>query len=402
MTLYDGGLIVDEGQALPAGHAVLVEHETIIDVGPAAKFSGYAGPRIDLTDATLLPGLIDCHVHLCFGAEADVMPLLSQLRPADFALRALANAQAALRGGITTVRDLGGHDYAEIAVRNSIRQGRHVGPTILCAGKMICITGGHGWFIGLEADGADACVRAVRTNIKAGADWIKFMATGGVLTAGIDPLAAHQTTEESVALVREAHRLGKRTACHATGAAGILQAVLAGTTSIEHGFELTDEIIDGMLKRGTFLVPTLSAMACAHGHGEKGRLPPYVVDRVETYRERQRESARRFYRAGGRIAMGTDAGTPFNAHGANAEELAHMVEIGISPRDAIRISTSGSAELLDLPDRGRVAAGKRADLLIVKGNPLENIASVSDTTNHLAVVKDGRIVASSSNRFAPA
>ncbi len=393
MTLYHGGAVIDDGELLPAGHAVLVERDTIRDVAPESRFAGYSGPRTDLAGATLLPGLIDCHVHLCFGAEADVMPLLSQLRPADFALRALANAQAGLRGGITTMRDLGGQDYAEIAVRNSIRQGRHVGPTILCAGKMICITGGHGWFIGLEADGADACVRAVRTNIKAGADWIKFMATGGVLTAGIDPLAAHQTMEESAALVREASRLGKRTACHATGAAGILQAVLAGATSIEHGFELTDEIIEAMLARDTVLVPTLSAMACAHDHGGKHRLPPYVVDRVETYRERQRDSARRFYQAGGRIAMGTDAGTPFNAHGANAGELALMVDIGIRPRDAIRIATSGAADLLALQDRGRIKAGQKADLLIVKGNPLEEISAVSDTANHLAVVKDGQVVA---------
>lgn len=393
MTLFHGGAILDGEHEPVAGHAVLVESERIIDVGPQARFEGYAGPRIDLAGATVLPGLIDCHVHLCFGAEADVMPLLSQLKPADFAVRALANAQATLRGGITTVRDLGGHDYAEISVRNAIRQGRHVGPTILCAGKMICITGGHGWFVGIEADGADGCVRAVRTNIKAGADCIKFMATGGVLTAGIDPLAAHQTMEESTALVREARRLGKKVACHATGAAGILQAVLAGTTSIEHGFELTDEIIEAMLERGTVLVPTLSAMACAHGHGEKGKLPPYVVERVETYRERQRDSAKRFYRAGGRIAMGTDAGTPFNAHGSNAEELAHMVDIGITPLDAIRIATHAAAELLDLKDLGRVAPGCRADLLIVKGNPLDDISALSAPVNHLAVVKDGRIVA---------
>ena len=393
MTLFHGGALLDGEREPLAGHAVLIEGDRIVDVGPVSKFAGYAGNRVDLAGMTLLPGLIDCHVHLCFGAEADVMPLLSQLRPADFALRALANAQAALRGGITTVRDLGGHDYAEIAVRNSIRQSRHVGPTVLCAGKMICITGGHGWFIGLEADGPEACLRAVRTNIKAGADWIKFMATGGVLTAGIDPLAAHQTDEESVALVREAKRLGRRTACHATGAAGILQAVKAGATSIEHGFELTDEIIEEMLARETVLVPTLSAMACAHGHGNKERLPPYVIDRVETYRERQRDSARRFYRAGGRIAMGTDAGTPFNQHGGNAEELGHMVEIGIAPLDAIRIATRSAADLLELPDRGRIAVGCRADMLIVKGNPLDDITAVSVPANHVAVIKDGRTVA---------
>ena len=311
MTLFIGGAILDGEHDALRDHAVLVEGERIVDVGPTARFSGYAGPRFDLAGATLLPGLIDCHVHLCFGAEPDVIALLGQLRPADFAVRALANAQATLRGGVTTVRDLGGSEYAEIAVRNSIRSGRHVGPTILCAGKMICITGGHGWFVGIEADGADGCIHAVRTNIKAGADWIKFMATGGVMTAGIDPLAAHQTEEETIALVREANRLGRRTACHATGAAGIMQAVLAGATSIEHGFQMDDAIIEAMLKRKTVLVPTLSAIASADGDACM-HLPNYVVERVAAYRDMQRDSALKFYRAGGRIAMGTDAGTPFN------------------------------------------------------------------------------------------
>jgi imidazolonepropionase-like amidohydrolase len=297
-----------------------------------------------------------------------------------------------LRGGVTTVRDLGGHDYAEIAVRNAVRANRHGGPTILCAGKMICITGGHGWFVGIEADGADACRHAVRTNIKAGADWIKFMATGGVLTAGIDPMAAHQTAEESEALVREANRLGRRTACHATGAPGILQAVRAGASSIEHGFELTDQIVAEMLERGTFLVPTLSAMASADGDALE-RLPPYVVERVNEFRELQRASTSRFYRAGGRLAMGTDAGTPFNAHGANARELVLMTDLGIAPLDAIRAATSGAAELLALSDRGRVSPGLRADLLVVAGDPLESMAAIGDPRNHRLVLKDGVPVA---------
>jgi imidazolonepropionase-like amidohydrolase len=399
--LFRGASILDGEHAALTGHAVLIDGETIVEVAPVERFAGFAGPVIDLEGATLLPGLIDCHVHLCFGAEADVMPLLSQLRPQDFALRALANAQAALRGGVTTLRDLGGEDYAEIAVRNAIRAGRHSGPTILCAGKMICITGGHGWFIGIEADGAAACTRAVRTNIKAGADWIKFMATGGVLTAGIDPLASHQTVDETTTIVREAHRLGRRTACHATGAAGILQAVLAGVTSVEHGFELNDEIIDAMLARNTALVPTLAAMASASGE-TAARLPPYVVERVAAYRDMQRNSALRFYRAGGRIAMGTDAGTPFNRHGANARELELMVALGMTALDVIRAATTGAADLLGLADRGRIASGCRADMLIVNGDPLEDIRAISDPARHRMVIKDGEPVAVNGEQNAAA
>jgi len=391
-TLLRGATILDGCNAPLRGHAVLIEDSTIAAIVRENAIGGFEGRILDMSGATLLPGLIDCHVHLCFGAEADLTPLLNQLRPADVALRALSNAQAALRGGITTVRDLGGYDYAEISVRNAVRAGRAAGPTIVCAGKMICITGGHGWFVGIEADGADACVRAVRTNLKAGADCIKFMATGGVLTAGIDPMAAHQTADESNALVREAHRLGRRTACHATGAPGILQAVRAGVSSIEHGFELTDEIIAEMLERRTVLVPTLSAMASADGDVAE-RLPPYVVERVAEYREMQRASALRFYRAGGRIAMGTDAGTPFNHHGANARELALMVELGVAPLDAIRSATSSAAGLLDLDDRGRIAPGCRADLLAVDGDPLDDIGAVANVANHRCVFKDGRMVA---------
>jgi imidazolonepropionase-like amidohydrolase len=390
-TLLRGAAIFTGETETLTGHSLLLEGPRIAALEPDAAFAGYAGEVLALPGCTILPGLIDCHVHLCFGAEANLLPLLNQLRPADFALRALANAHATLRGGITTVRDLGGHDYAELAVRDAVRASRHVGPMILCAGKMICITGGHGWFVGIEADGADACIRAVRTNVKAGADWIKFMATGGVLTAGIDPMAAHQTAGESQALVREANRLGRRTACHATGAAGILQAVRAGASSIEHGFELTDEIVGEMIARGTVLVPTLSAMAAADADAAE-RLPPYVLERVNEYRELQRASTRRFYRAGGRIAMGTDAGTPYNAHGDNARELLLMTQVGMTPVDALRAATRGAAELLELEDRGRIEPGARADLLVVAGDPLTSIAAAGDTRNHRLVLRDGCMV----------
>jgi len=389
--LLCNGQVFDGENALCASHSVLIEDDRIVEVAPAQTFQGFTDERIDITGATLLPGLIDCHVHLCFGGEANPISLLRELRAADFPLRALAHAQATLLGGVTTVRDLGGHEYAELAVRDAILAGRHSGPTILCAGKMICISGGHGWFVGIEADGADECTKAVRTNVKAGADIIKFMISGGVMTPGVHPLACHQSEEETRAVVIEASRLGKTVACHATGAPGILQAVKAGVTSIEHGFQITDEIISVMRTCGTVLVPTLSAMGCATADKVE-RMPAYVRERVDEYRQMQWESVRRYYRAGGRIAMGTDAGTPFNHHGANVGELKYMVEVGMEPLDVLRASTSVAADLLRLPDHGRVRAGCVADLLVITGDPLEDIEAVSDPRNHRFVLKRGRIV----------
>jgi imidazolonepropionase-like amidohydrolase len=227
--------------------------------------------------------------------------------------------------------------------------------------------------------------------VKAGADCIKFMATGGVLTPGVDPLKPHFTIPEVEALVTEAKRLGCRIAAHATGAEGAAHAVRAGVNSIEHGFELTDEIVAEMIERGTFLVPTLSAMGVVRRRGFAG-LPDYVAERVGRLSERHRDSIQRHYRAGGKIAMGTDAGTPFNHHGANAQEIGFMVEIGMKPLDALRAATGRAAELLGRPDCGSIRSGANADLLIVKGSPLQDIAAVSDPRNHMLVLKHGKVV----------
>ncbi len=389
--LLRGGNLFDGEQWRGPGHAVLIEDGRILAVGLDAEFEGFAGETYDLAGNTVLPGLIDCHVHLCFGGESEIVATAAQLRPSGAALRALGNARRALSGGITTVRDLGGYEYAEIAVRDEIASGRLQGPNIVCAGKMICITGGHGWFVGIEADGVDAVVRAVRTNIKAGADCIKFMATGGVLTPGVDPLKPHFTLAEVVALVAEAKRMGRAVAAHATGADGAAYAVRAGVTSVEHGFELTDETIAEMVGRGTFLVPTLSAMGVVRRRGLAG-LPDYVAERVGRLSERHRTSTQRYYRAGGKIAMGTDAGTPYNMHGDNAQELGFMTEIGIEPLDALRAATSAAADLLGRANCGRVRAGADADLLIVRGVPREDIASVSDRRNHVLVMQAGKVV----------
>ena len=385
--LYVGGLVFD-GIAPPVeGRGVVVEDGRIVRVAPAGEFAGFSGTRIDTTGGTLLPGLIDCHVHFIFAGEANLLASYRMMSPSETTIRALELAQATLRGGVTAVRDLGGSDYIEFAVRDACNSGRQLGPTIRCAGRVICMTGGHGWFIGREADGPVDVAKAVRENIKAGADLIKFIATGGVTTPNVDPMLAQLSAEELAAGVAEAKRFGRRSAAHAQGAPGIRNAIDAGVASIEHGFQLTDDLIADMTARRIYLVPTLAAMerVLANLQG----IPAYLIEKTKRFYDMHRDSVIRYYRAGGPIAFGTDAGTAFNFHGANVHELRLMADLGIAPLDALRSATANAADLVGLTDRGRIAEGCWADMLIVSGNPAEDIGAVADHANHRAVIKAG-------------
>ncbi len=399
-TLYSGGRLFDGENAPLDGQAVLVEDTAIRRVAPRPEFDGFAGEVVDTSGATLMPGLIDCHVHLCLGAEGDPGTAADKLLPGQTTMKALERAQATLAGGITAIRDCGGKDFLEFAVRDACNDGRQLGPTIRAAGRMICMTGGHGNRMGRVADGLDEVIRAVREQIQAGSDLIKIMATGGVMTPGVDPEDAHYTAEEMAAGVAEGRRFHRRSASHAQGSEGILNAVRAGITSIEHGIFMTDECVAEMLDQGTYLVPTLAAV---HNIVRmKGSVPDYVIEKAERVSERHRQSIATFYEAGGRIAMGTDAGTPFNQHGENAQELALMVGIAIQPLDALRFSTSAAADLVGLEQEGRIAEGHFADLLVVEGDPLADIAMVAESVNHRLVVKRGLAVTrSASGRLAP-
>jgi len=256
---------------------------------------------------------------------------------------------------------------------------------------VICMTGGHGNRAGRIADGVDEVVRAVREQIHAGADLIKIMATGGVMTPGVDPEDAHYSPEEIAAGIAEGKRFRRRSASHAQGTQGILNAVLGGVDSVEHGIFMTEACIEAMLERGTYLVPTLAAVRNILAMKGKG-IPDYAIEKSERVFARHEQSVRMFYEAGGKIAMGTDAGTPFNRHGENARELEHMVEIGISAIDALRISTAAGADLLDLADEGRIRDGGFADLLLVEGDPAADIRMVARRENHRLVVKRGLAV----------
>ncbi len=394
--LFTGGAVfagdTNGSGALLSQHAVLVDGTHVAAVAPAATFDGFTGPRFDTSGCTLLPGLIDAHVHLVYGGEANPRPVLGALTPGQITLKALEHAQRTLHGGVTAVRDCGGKDYLEFAVRDAVNNGVFMGPTIRAVGRMICMTGGHGNYIGRVADGTDEVVKAVREQIHAGCDQIKIMATGGVMTPGVNPEDAHYTAAEMAAGIAEGKRFHKRSASHAQGAEGILNAVLGGVDSIEHGIFMDERCLAEMKQRGTYLVATLAAVTHILSNAEHG-VPDYVVDKASRVVERHRQSVRMFYESGGKLAMGTDAGTPYNLHGDNALELEYLVEVGVKPADALIAATRNGAELLELPHQGTVAEGMAADFLIVTGDPTRDITAVSRKANHCAVFKSGAQVA---------
>ncbi len=390
--LFQGGLVFDGKGQMLEGISVLVEDGRIARMAPCGEFDGFSGEVADTGGGTLLPGLTDCHVHLCYQGTADPVATLSKLAPGEIVIKALQHAQYTLRRGITGVRDCGGKDYLEFAVRDAVKNGVFTGPTIHAAGRMICMTGGHGNRWGRVADGCDEVVKAVREQIHAGCDLIKIMATGGVMTPGVNPEDAHYSAEELAAGIHEAGRFHRRTASHAQGTDGILNAVRGGIDSIEHGFFMDELCVREMNDRGVYLVPTISALRNILNHADAG-IPAFIVEKARRVEEQHRESLQAHYQAGGKIAMGTDAGTPFNLHGDNARELAYMVDYGMSAKDALTAACFNGADLMGLDDRGAIAEGAVADLLIVAGNPLEDIAMAADCQNHRAVYKGGRLVA---------
>ena len=401
-TLFTGGKLFNGHDAPVEGWGVLIEGRTIQRVAPDGEFEGFVGQRVDTSGGTLLPGLIDCHVHLCLGGDPNPLASRQGVPDSELALAALARAQATLAGGITAVRDCGGKDYVEFAVRDACNSGAQTGPTIRAAGRMICMTGGHGNSIGRVADGPDDVVKAVREQIHAGSDFIKLMASGGVLTPGVNPEDAHFTAEEIAAGIHEAQRFAKRTASHAQGTEGILNATRGGVDSIEHGMFMTEECVEAMLERGTYLVPTLAAGHRVLSDDElRASLPEFVQEKINRIEGLSARSLKMFHDAGGKIAMGTDAGVPFCAHGDNAIELELMVDAGMKPIDALVAATSNAADLLALEHEGSIEEGNAADLLVVDGDPAVDISMVARTGHHRLVVKRGVPVAGSKGFAGP-
>src|SRR5712692_8099670 len=318
--VLSGARIIDGTGAEPVrGRSVVVEKGVIAAVVEDARAP--RGNGVDLAGHTLLPGLINCHVHLCVGAEADPVRPLREEPLGLTAIKALLRARETARAGVTTVRDLGGREYVEIAVRRAILEGLIDGPRILAAGRPVCMTGGHGHWLAREADGPDDARKAVREQLKAGVDLIKIIATGGVMTPGVDPASPQLTLAEMRAAIEEATKAGRRTAAHAGGASGIRDAVEAGISSIEHGIYLTDEIVARMRRDGVYLVPTLIAPAAIAAGGTAAGIPEFMVRKSESVIPAHVASFQLALREGVPVAAGADSGTPLNPHGSLMPEL---------------------------------------------------------------------------------
>lgn len=347
--------------------------------------------RIDAADATLLPGLIDCHVHFAMSGGPDWLTEMTEPY-ATSCWRAAVHARNTLHAGFTTVRTLGGRDGADPALRDAQASGLVEGPRIVATNLVICMTGGHGAWIGREADGPEDVRKAVREQLKAGADCIKLIATGGVMTPGVEPGAQQLSDEELSAGVEEAHKAGRRAAAHAHGSAGINAAVRAGIDSIEHGSFMTDESIDLMKQHGTFFSVTLCSSE-GFFNAPPGSVAEWAMAKATRVRAAMDDSFRRAYAAGVRLVLGTDAGTPYNRHGDNAREMALMVKLGAEPLDALRAGTRNGAELLGkLDEIGTIEAGKLADLVLCRGDAVADVGRLCSPDNVRLVVQGGRVV----------
>jgi len=344
--------------------AVVVEGDRIAWIGPAAHAPSVGDGRVvDGRGHSLLPGMINCHAHLCNDGAADLFAQVVSDSVPIATIRAVLNARLALEAGVTTIRDCGAASQIALEIARAVEQGLIDGPRVRAAGRVVTMTGGHGHFIGREAD--------VRAEIKGGAHFIKVMATGGVLTPGVDPSQTTFQPEELRAAVEEAHKAGRPIASHAIGNRGIKNALAAGIDSVEHGFYLDDESVNLALKNDAYMVPTLIAVDQIVNNGLARGIPDWVVRKAEAEAGHHRESFALAVRSGMRIAAGTDAGTPFNPHGDLALELAKMVEFGLGEMAAI-------------------VAGKQADLLLVPGDPVADIAAMRRPA---FVMKAGRVYA---------
>jgi imidazolonepropionase-like amidohydrolase len=289
---------------------------------------------------------------------------------------------------------MGGKDGIDFGLRQAIDSGLIPGPRMLISGQLICMTGGHGWQVGLEVNGPDEVRRAARQQIKAGADIVKLMATGGVLTPSVEPGSEQFTKEELRAGVEEAHKAGKKTATHAMGTRGIRNALHAGIDSIEHGVYLDDETVAMMVDRNIPLIPTISALYNIETRGIEAGIPAFAVEKTLKVKPFHLESIRMAREAGILVAAGTDAGTPFNRHGDNLGEIRLLVDYGgFSPMEAIKAGTGSAARVLGLDNElGTVAEGKVADLVMVEGNPLDDIDVLLDPEAICLVMQKGKIV----------
>lgn len=382
---------------------VVIEGNRIIDIDSGPLPEELEGEIIDLGTRTLMPGMIDVHLHL-FGVRG-YSPAEYVINPHDFrVLRVAEDCAKLLNAGFTFVRDCG--STIALSAARAVREGVIPGPDIYASGKIITQTGGHGdsHYLPVQtvrddpnslarlADGPDECVKATREMIRLGADFIKIATSGGVGSEKTHPLDERFTVEEVRAICDEAHRAGRRVASHAQGAPGVKNALRGGVDTIEHGYFIDEECISMMLERGTYFVPTLALIEVFKASVQNPLdMPPWRLRKQRECIDAMETSFRRAYEAGITMCTGPDYfGAPMRAHGDNADEPITMVKYGMSPRDAICAATKNGAECLGIEgDYGTVEIGKVADIVGIHGNPLEDISLLKSGISF--VMKNGRV-----------
>jgi imidazolonepropionase-like amidohydrolase len=392
LTLIDG-----TGRAPQENAVVVIRNGKILYAGASSGWSGTQEEVItlDLGGQYTLPGLIDTHVHLAGSGEAD-----SQFRsePGAMALKMLSNAQKNLAAGITTLRDLGGWNEVEFVVRDWIRRREFAGPRMSLAGRFISITeAGADYYEGLYrvADGQNEIRKAVREQVKHGADWIKIGVTGAVLVEHGEPGLTLFNEDEIQTLVEESTKFGRPVAAHAHGADGIRKAIRAGVRTIEHGTFLFQDpaTIQLMAEQGIFLVPTLK-VGWDVILAKDSNIPAWILEKNKATQGEAELSLKMAYEAGVPIAMGSDVGTPLNFHGENGLEIYWMQQAGMSAMDALVAATGNAARALGCDSwLGTLETGKVADLIVVDSNPLEDLRVLADKNHLQFVMKDGQVVA---------
>ena len=398
--IHAGTLMAEPGQPPLRNATVVIRGKTIESVQNG--FVDVPGARVvDLRGATVMPGLIDSHVHLIGLDDRMQARLLASTRDdEDEAYTGILNARKTLLAGFTTVRDLGGEPRTITSLRDAINAGLFAGPTILSAARMVSISGGHGdgrngrnrneastATIGNVCNGAEDCRRATREQISAGADVIKFAATGGVLSNVPGGLAQQMMDDEMRAVVTTAKTFGRKVAAHAHGVDGINAALRAGVDSIEHGTFTNDETFRLYKQTGAYYVPTLLAPAAALADGQRGALTPAQFEKARQAAGNAEKSFARAIREGVKIAFGTDTGV--SKHGDNAQEFALMTKNGMSPALAIRAATVSASQLLGVDNRvGTIEAGKEADIIAVDGDPTQDVRLLENVG---FVMKSGRV-----------
>lgn len=397
LAVHAGHLLDVKSGKMLADQTILIEDGKIVSAGPSAdaKIPSDA-VRIELPNATVLPGFIDAHTHLTMNPQFGYETLAISV-PRE-ALIGAKNARLTLMAGFTTVRNVGASGFSDVALRDAINAGDVPGPRMLVSGPALGITGGHcdNNMLPSEyhavgdgvADGIAAVQHKVRENIKYGANLIKVCATGGVLSLGDNPQHSQYTLEEIKAIVADAHRLGRKVAAHAHGAEGIKWAAEAGVDSIEHGSYIDDAGIAAMKEHGTYLVPTLYLGDWMIENAGLTRLPPPLLAKAKEVIPAARKNISHAFASGVKVALGTDAAV--YPHGMNGHEFGVMVKLGLSPLQAIQAGTVNAADLLGWNGKvGTLEPGAWGDIVAVDGDPLKDVTTLERVN---FVMKGGEVI----------